>query len=73
MIKRRVLKDNVSYIIYSINVILIMIDIMLLAELNNCYLFYSITLNIIFINHTIIKKYSSKKFIDEYINIKEEV
>lgn len=71
--KKRVLKNNISYIIYAINVMLIMFNIMLIAELNSCYMFYSISLNIIFINHYILKKYSSKKFIKEYINIFDEV
>ena len=67
MNKKRVLKNSISYILYFINVSLILVNIMLLAELNTCYLFYIISINIIFINHYILNKFSSKKFYNEYI------
>ena len=72
MKKKQVLKDNISYIIYSISIILILLNIMLLAELNVCYMFYSISLNIIFINHYILKNFASKKFYNKYIKLDEE-
>lgn len=67
--KKRVLKDKVSYILYSINVILIMLDIMLIAELNTTFLFYSISINIVVLNTYIIHNFSSKYFIKKYMNI----
>lgn len=70
--KKRVLKDKVSYILYSINVILIMFDIMLIAELNTTFLFYSISINIIVLNTYIINNFSSRNFIKKYINILTE-
>ena len=56
-------------LLYSINTALILLDIMLLAELNKCYLFYSITINIIFINTYLLHKFSNKSFINNYMNI----
>ena len=70
--KKRVLKNNISYIIYSISVMLILLNIMLLSELNTCYMFYSISLNILFINHYILKNYTSKKFYNQYLNFKDD-
>lgn len=70
--KKRVLKDNVSYILYAINVILIMLDIMLIAELNKTFLFYSVSINIIVLNTYIIHNFSSKNFIKKYMNILTE-
>lgn len=70
--KKRVLKNNISYILYSINVILIMLDIMLLAELNTTYLFYSLSINIIVLNTYIIHNFSSKNFIKKYMYIFKE-
>lgn len=70
--KKRVLKDNVSYILYAINVILIMLDIMLIAELNKTFLFYSVSINIIVLNTYTIHKFSSKNFIKKYMNILTE-
>lgn len=67
--KKRVLKNYISYILYSINVILIMLDIMLIAELNTTFLFYSISINIIVLNTYIIHNFSSKNFIKKYMNI----
>lgn len=69
MKKRKVLKNYISYILYAINVILIMLDIMLIAELNTTFLFYSISINIIVLNTYIIHKFSSKYFIKKYMNI----
>lgn len=69
MKKRRVLKNYVSYILYAINTILIMLDIMLLAELNTTYLFYSISINIIILNTYIIHNFSSKYFNKKYMYI----
>ena len=69
MKKRKVLKKWVSMLLYSINTTLILLDIMLLAELNECYLFYSITINIIFINTYLLHKFSNKSFINNYMNI----
>lgn len=69
MKKRKVLKKWVSMLLYSINATLILLDIMLLAELNECYLFYSITINIIVLNTTIIHNFSSRAFNNEYMYI----
>lgn len=69
MKKRRVLKNYISFILYFINTALIMLDIMLLAELNECYLFYSISINIITLNTYIIHNFSSKSFNNEYMYI----
>lgn len=67
--KKVVLKDYISFTILSINIMLIFFNIMLLAELNTCYMFYSISLNIIFVNYYILNKKASKKFKKEFINI----
>lgn len=69
MKKRRVLKNYISFILYFINTALIMLDIMLLAELNECYLFYSISINIITLNTYIIHNFSSKSFNNKYMYI----
>ena len=69
MKKRKVLKNYISYILYAINVILIMLDIMLIAELNTTFLFYSISINIVVWNTYIINNFSSKYFIKKYMNI----
>lgn len=69
MKKRKVLKNYISYILYSINAILIMLDIMLIAELNTTFLFYSISINIVVLNTYIIHNFSSKYFIKKYMNI----
>lgn len=72
MKKRLVFKNYISYILYFISAFLVLLNIMLLAELNTCYLFYSVSLNIIFTNHYILKNFSSKKFYNKYINIKDD-
>lgn len=69
MKKRKVLKNYISFILYFINTALIMLDIMLLAELNECYLFYSISINIITLNTYIIHNFSSKSFNSKYMYI----
>lgn len=69
MKKRKVLKNYISFILYFINIALIMLDIMLLAELNECYLFYSITINIIVLNTCLIHNFSSRAFNNEYMYI----
>lgn len=69
MRKRKVLKKWVSMLLYSINTTLILLDIMLLAELNECYLFYSISINIITLNTYIIHNFSSKSFNNKYMYI----
>lgn len=69
MKKRKVLKKWVSMLLYSINTTLILLDIMLLAELNECYLFYSISINIIALNTYIIHNFSSKSFNNKYMYI----
>ena len=61
--KKRKLKNWVSFTLFYINIILIMLDFMLIAELNKCYLFYSLSINVVFLNAYIINKYSSKQFI----------
>lgn len=70
--KKRVLKNYISFILYSINVILIMLDIMLIAELNTTFLFYSISINIVVLNTYIIHNFSSKNFIKKYMYILTE-
>lgn len=69
MKKNRVLKKWVSMLLYSINATLILLDIMLLAELNECYLFYSVSINIIVLNICLIHNFSSKAFNSEYMYI----
>lgn len=69
MRKKKVLKKRVSMLLYSVNTILILLDIMLLAELNGCYLFYSISINIITLNTYIIHNFSSKSFNNKYMYI----
>lgn len=69
MKKKKVLKNYISFILYFINTALIMLDIMLLAELNECYLFYSISINIITLNTYIIHNFSSKSFNNKYMYI----
>lgn len=72
MKKRKVLKNYVSFILYFINTALVLLDTMLLAELNDCILFYSVSINIIAINTYIIHKYSSSKFNYKYMYIFKE-
>ena len=69
MKKKKVLKKWLSLLLYYINVILILLDIMLLAELNGCLLFYSITINIIVLNTWLIHNFSSKSFNKNYMYI----
>ena len=69
MKKKKVLKKWVSLLLYSINATLILLDIMLLAELNKCYLFYSVSINIIVLNTYLLHKFSNKSFINNYMNI----
>ena len=69
MKKKKVFKRWFSMLLYSINTTLILLDIMLLAELNKCYLFYSITINIIFINTYLLHKFASKSFNNNYMYI----
>lgn len=69
MKKRKVLKDYVSFILYFVNTALVLLDTMLLAELNTCLLFYSITINIIALNTHIIHSFSSKNFNRKYMYI----
>ena len=69
MKKRKVLKKWVSILLYSINTTLILLDIMLLAELNECYLFYSVSINIIVLNTYLIHNFSSKSFNNKYMYI----
>ncbi|MCI7555074.1 MAG: hypothetical protein MST00_06555 [Tenericutes bacterium] len=72
MKKRRVLKNYVSFILYFINTVLVLLDTMLIAELNTCLLFYSISINIIVLNTYIIHKYGSSKFNYKYMYILKE-
>ena len=69
MKKRKVLKKYILFILYFINITLVLLDIMLLAELNTCSLFYSITINIITLNTCIIHNYGSKSFNNKYMYI----
>lgn len=72
MKKRKVLKNYISFILYFINTALIMLDIMLIAELNTCILFYSLSINIIVLNTYIIHNFSSKYFNNKYMYIFNE-
>lgn len=72
MKKKRILKNWVSNILYIINTTLILLVAMLLAELNNNYLFYVISLLIIFVNTKIIHNFSSSQFIKNNMNIFKE-
>ena len=69
MKKKKVFKRWFSMLLYSINTTLILLDIMLLAELNECYLFYSISINIIVLNTYLLHKFSSRAFNDSYMYI----
>lgn len=72
MKKRKVLKNYVSFILYFINTALILLDIMLLAELNTCILFYSISINIVILNTYIIHNFSSRAFNNKYMYLFKE-
>lgn len=72
MKRKKVLKDYVSFILYFINTALILLGVMLLAELNGCILFYSITTNIIALNTHIIHNFSSRNFNKKYMYILKE-
>lgn len=72
MKKRKVLKKYISFILYFINTALIMLDIMLIAELNTCILFYSITINIVILNTYIIHNFSGRAFNNKYMYIFKE-
>ena len=72
MKRKKVLKDYVSFILYFINTALILLDVMLIAELNACILFYSITINIVSINTYIIHNFSSRAFNKKYMYILKE-
>ena len=72
MKKRKVLKSYISFILYVINTALIMLDIMLIAELNTCILFYSITINIVILNTYIIHNFSGRVFNNKYMYIFKE-
>ena len=69
MKKKKVLKKWLSLLLYYINIMLILLDIMLLAELNGCYLFYSVSINIIVLNTWLIHNFSSKSFNKNYMYI----
>ena len=69
MKRERKLKSWVCFLLYTINTFLVMLFIMLIAELNTCYLFYSISINIVVLNTYIIKKYGNKRFNREYMNL----
>ena len=69
MKKKKVFKKWVSLLLYSINATLILLDIMLLAELNKCYLFYSISINIIVLNTYLLHNFSNKSFNQNYMYI----
>ena len=56
-------------LLYSINTTLILLDIMLLAELNKCYLFYSVSINIIVLNTYLLHNFASKSFNNSYMYI----
>ena len=62
-------RDGVAFILYSVNVLLVLINIMLIAELNHVLLFYSVSLNIILINTALIHKYASRRFNLKYMYI----
>ena len=67
--EERKLKNWVCFLLYTINTGLVMLFIMLIAELNECYLFYSISINLVVLNTYIIKKYGNKRFNREYMNL----
>ncbi len=67
--KNRTLKNWVSYTLYGVNVMLVLFNIMLLAELNPCYLIYSVSINIVILNTYIIHNFSNNDFINKYMNI----
>ncbi len=70
--KKCYLKKWVSMVLVSINIMLILLIVMLMAELNECWLFYSVSINIITLNTHIIHKYASPKFNHEYMYIFRE-
>lgn len=67
--ERRKLKNWVCFLLLTINTWLVMLFFMLIVELNTCYLFYSISINIIILNTYIIHKYGSSRFNREYMNL----
>ena len=72
MKKKKVLKKYISFTLYFINITLILLDIMLIAELNECYLFYSLSINILILNTCLIHNFSSKSFNKKYMYILKE-
>lgn len=65
--KKKYLKNSIILFLYYINNLLFLINIMLIAELNKCYLFYIISASIILINNKIIKIYCNRKLKKELI------
>lgn len=63
------LKNWVCLLLYRINVTLIILFLLVISELNDSYIFYLSSIIIISINNKIIKKYGSKYFNKEYMNI----
>ena len=57
--KKLVLKDIYTIILIGLLVGLALINIMLLSELVNCYLFYSVSVNIMLVLGLVIKRFSS--------------
>ena len=72
MKNKKVLKNSLSFTLYFINTLLVLIDIMLLVELNACLLFYSVSINIIILNTYIIHNFSSRAFNDKYMYLLRE-
>lgn len=69
------LKKWVSLTLYTINVMLVMLMLMLDFDsmtIKDIILFYSIGVNIISLNIYILKRYSKQSFIQEYMNILED-
>lgn len=52
------LKKCIDRTLFTIYVFIILFNVMLIVELNECWLFYSISLNVILIMRNILAKYS---------------
>jgi hypothetical protein len=57
--KKLVLKDIYTIILIGLLVGLVLVNIMLLSELVECYLFYSVSINIMLVLGLIIKRFAS--------------
>lgn len=64
--KKLVLKDIYIIILIGLLVGLVLVNIMLLSELVECWLFYSISLNIVLVLGLIVKRFASVRIKDMF-------